>query len=133
MTISQKRATVVGKTSINKDNAEGVTMKTIKRFATALFIGGAITIAAAACNSATVLPHKLVATSGDRTIPMYPDEQTFLKVSHSSQEGGVTGMVGDVQKNFTAKQIDDQTPVKVLSSDSNGSEVEITQGPMNGQ
>ena len=42
-------------------------------------------------------------------------------------------MVGDVQKNFTAKQIDDQTPVKVLSSDSNGSEVEITQGPMNGQ
>jgi hypothetical protein len=108
-------------------------MKAIKALTTALFIGGAVTIAAAACNSSSVLPHKLVATSGERTIPMYPDEQTFLKVSHSAQEGGVTGMVGDVQKNLTVKQIDDQTQVKVLSSDSNGSEVEITQGPMNGQ
>lgn len=108
-------------------------MKTIKTLTAAFLIGGAVTIAAAACNSAPVLPHKLIATSGEHTIPMYPDEQTFLKVSHSSQEGGVTGMVGDVQKSFTAKQIDDQTPVKVLSNDNNGSEVEITQGPMNGQ
>jgi hypothetical protein len=109
-------------------------MKTIKTLTTALLIGGAVAIAGAACNSAApILPHKLVATSGEHTIPMYPDEQTFLKVSHSSQEGGVTGIVGDVQKNLTAKQIDDQTPVTVLSSDSNGSEVEITQGPMNGQ
>ena len=108
-------------------------MKTIMKLTTAFLMGGAITLAAAACNSAPILPHKLVATSGARTIPMYPDEQTFLKVSHSSQEGGVTGMVGDVQKNLTAKQIDDQTPVKILSSDGNGSEVEITQGPMNGQ
>jgi len=64
---------------------------------------------------------------------MYSDEQTFLKVSHSSQQGGVTGMVGDLQKNLTAKEIDDQTPVNVLSSNSNGSEVEITDGPMKGQ
>ena len=109
-------------------------MKTIKTLMTSIMIGSAATIGFAACNSATaIVPHKLVASSGQDTVPMYPDEQTFLKVSHSSQEGGVTGMVGDVQKNFTAKRIEDQTPVKVLSSDSNGSEVEITQGPMNGQ
>jgi hypothetical protein len=100
---------------------------------TALCAGAAMTITVACNSPAPVLPHKLVATGGQHTVPLYPDEQSFLKVSHSAQQGGVTGMVGDVQKNFTAKQIDDQTPVKVLSSDSNGSEVEITQGPMNGQ
>lgn len=100
-----------------------------------LLIGSIALIGAAACNNspATVLPHKLVVTAGQRSVPLYPDEQTFLKVSHSSQEGGVTGVVGDLQKNFTAKQIDDQTPVNVLSSNSNGSEVEITGGPMKGQ
>lgn len=109
-------------------------MKTGKPFMTTLLIAGAAMIAAACNNSpTTVLPHKLVATSGEHTIPMYADEQTFLKVSHSSQEGGVTGMMGDVQKTFTAKQIDDQTPVTVLSSDSNGSEVQIADGPMKGQ
>ena len=108
-------------------------IKTIKMAAAAGLFSGAI-IFGAACNSpATVLPHKLVSVNGQSTVPMYPDEQSFLKVSHNSQEGGVTGMVGDVQKNFTAKQIDNATPVKVLSSDSNGSEVEITGGPMKGQ
>jgi hypothetical protein len=109
-------------------------MKLIKPFMATLLIGGAAMMGAACNNSpTTVLPHKLVATSGEHSIPMYSDEQTFLKVSHSSQQGGVTGMVGDVQKTFTAKQIDDQTPVMVLSSDSNGSEVQIADGPMKGQ
>ena len=87
-----------------------------------------------ACNSpSAALPHKLVATNGQDSVPMYPDEQSFLKVSHNAQEGGVTGMVGDVQKDVSAKKIDNQTPVTVLSSDGNGSEVEITSGPMKGQ
>jgi hypothetical protein len=108
-------------------------MKTIRILIIALLAGAAATIGTA-CNSPTpMIPHKLIATGGERTVPLYPDEQSYLKVSHASQQGGVTGMVGDVQKNFTAKQIDDQTQVKVLSSDSNGSEVEITEGPMNGQ
>jgi hypothetical protein len=42
-------------------------------------------------------------------------------------------MLGDVGKNLAAKQIDDQTPVKVISSSSNGAVVEITEGPMKGQ
>ena len=107
-------------------------MKTIKIAAVAALFSGALVFAA--CNSpSTALPHKLVATSGQDSIPMYPDEQSFLKVSHNAQEGGVTGVVGDVQKEATAKKIDNQTPVQVLSSDSNGSEVEITDGPMKGQ
>jgi hypothetical protein len=87
------------------------------------------------CNNSgmPVLDHKLVATGGESTVPLYPDEHTLVEVSHRSQQGGVTGMVGDVQKNFSAKQIDDQTPVRVISSDDDGTEVQITDGPLKGQ
>jgi transcription antitermination factor NusG len=87
----------------------------------------AMAVAVAGCG------HKLVATGGDRSVPLYPDEATYLKISQLRQQGGVTGMLGDVGKNIAAKQIDDQTPVKVISSTSNGSTVEISDGPMKGQ
>jgi hypothetical protein len=56
-----------------------------------------------------------------------------MTASRMSQEGGVQGMVGDVDKSLTAKKIDDQTPVKVVSRDDNGAVVMITDGPMKGQ
>jgi hypothetical protein len=77
--------------------------------------------------------HKLVATGGQHSVPLYPDEATYLKISQLQQQGGVTGMIGDVGKNLAARQIDDQTPVKVISSSSNGSVIEITDGAMKGQ
>ena|SRR5579872_2308399 len=88
-----------------------------------------------ACNSpgTPVLAHKLVATGGESSIPLYPDEHTLVEVSHRSQQGGVTGMVGSVQKDMSAKQIDDQTPVNVVSTDDNGAQVEIIDGPLKGQ
>jgi hypothetical protein len=99
----------------------------------ALMVSGAIMLGVAGCTNKPVLTHKLVATGGEHSVPLYPDEQTYLKVSHMSQQGGVSGMVGDAQKNLSAKKIDDQTPVSVLSSDSNGTQVQITEGPMKGQ
>jgi transcription antitermination factor NusG len=98
-------------------------------------ITGLIVIAIAGCNSsgAPVLAHKLVATAGQTSIPLYPDEHTLIEVSHRSQQGGVTGMVGSVQKSLSAKQIDDQTPVQVLSTDDNGAQVQIIDGPLKGQ
>jgi hypothetical protein len=88
-----------------------------------------------ACNNpgTPVMSHKLIATSGQTSIPLYPDEHSLVEVSHRSQQGGVTGAVGDIQKDMTAKQIDDQTPVKVLATDDNGAQVEIIDGPMKGQ
>ena len=94
---------------------------------------GATMLMVAGCTNKPILTHKLVVTGGQHSIPLYPDEATFLKVSHLAQQGGVSGMVGDAQKDLSAKEIDDQTPVKVLSSDSNGTQVEITAGPMKGQ
>ncbi len=47
--------------------------------------------------------------------------------------GGIEGMVGKVAKSFHAKEIDDQTPVDVISSDDNAALVKISQGPTKGQ
>ena len=95
-------------------------------------LAGVMALALAGCTRDAVLAHKLMATGGQTTVALYPDEATFMKVSHKEQQGGVTGMVGSAQQGLTAKQIDDQTPVKVISSDSNGTEVEVVQGPMKG-
>jgi hypothetical protein len=81
----------------------------------------------------SLVPHRLVATPNEHSVPMYPDEESYLKVSRMRQEGGVEGMAGEVRKNFSAKDLDDQTPVRIVSSDENGSVVEIAQGPMKGQ
>jgi hypothetical protein len=98
-------------------------------------IAGLILIAIAGCNGPgiPILTHKLVATAGETSIPLYPDEQTLIEVSHRSQQGGLTGMVGSVQKSFSAKQIDDQTPVQVLSTDDNGAQIQVIDGPLKGQ
>jgi hypothetical protein len=66
-------------------------------------------------------------------VPLYSDEQTYLGVSQEKQQGGVEGMAGDVRNKFSAREIDDQTPVKVVSSDDNGAVIEIIEGPMKGQ
>ena len=79
------------------------------------------------------IQHKLVATGGEHSVPLYPDKTTYLRVAHNAQQGGVTGMVGSAQKNLEAKQIDDQTPVRILSRDDDGAQVQITEGPMKGQ
>ena len=99
----------------------------------ALTLTGAMMLGLAGCTNKPVLTHKLVVTGGEHSVPLYPDERTYLKVSHMSQQGGVSGMVGDAQKNLSAKKIDDQTPVIVISRDDNGTQVQITEGPMKGQ
>lgn len=89
-------------------------------------------LALTGCAKKSVLTHKLVATGGEHAVPLYPDEATYLKVSHKAQQGGVTGMVGSAQQDLSAKKIDDQTPVDIISSDSNGAQVQIVEGPMKG-
>lgn len=89
-----------------------------------LIIAGAIVLAG--CG------HKLVAHSGDTSIPLYPDKATFDKVKGLQNQGGPAGLIGGIGEGFVAKKIDDQTPVKVISTDDEGAEVQITGGPMQG-
>ena len=91
-------------------------------------------LAFTACNQhGSLVNHKLVVTGNEHSVPMYPDEQTYLKVARMNQEGGIEGMAGKVNKDLQSKNIDDQTEVKVVSSDDNGSVVQIVAGPMKGQ
>ena len=99
---------------------------------TSILIGGLSLIAMTGCNRQSVTAHKLIATGGRHQVALYPDEPTYLKVSQRAQQGGVNGLIGNAQQDLSAKQIDDQTAVRVLSSDNNGAEVQIVQGPMQG-
>jgi len=92
-----------------------------------------ITIGTIAACQKPVLTHKLVVTGNQHSVPLYTDEQTYLDVSHEKQQGGVEGMAGDVRSKFSARQIDDQTSVKIISSDDNGAVIQIVDGPMKGQ
>lgn len=79
-----------------------------------------------------VINHKLVVTGNQRAVPMFPDEQTYLHTSREKQEGGVVGVVGDVKQNLTAKQLDDQTPVQIVTADDYGAVITVIDGPMKG-
>ncbi len=76
--------------------------------------------------------HKLVANAGEHTVKVYPDQATFDKLAKLKSEGGAMGMLGGIGANLAAKEVDDRTPVRVVSSNEEGSEVEVTDGPYKG-
>jgi hypothetical protein len=80
----------------------------------------------------TVLPHKVVATGNQHSVPVYPDEEAYLHTARMKGEGGVEGIIGDVKQKFQAKEIEDQTPVQIVSADDNGAVIAVTDGPMKG-
>lgn len=100
-------------------------MKRYKKTLSAIAI--AIALGLAGCS------HKLVVAPGQHSVPLYPDEATYKKISQLKQQGGVEGMFGNLGQSLATKQVSDQTPIKILSSDSDGSQVEITAGPLKGQ
>ena len=77
--------------------------------------------------------HKLVAHNGESTVAVYPDENTFTKLTDLKKQGGVVGgMIGGLGEGLAAKQIDNNTPVRIINSDDKGSQVEILDGAFKG-
>jgi len=76
--------------------------------------------------------HKLVAHGGDSTVPVYPSKDAFDKVKSLEKQGGPAGLIGGLGETMVAKKVDDKTPVKVLSSDDEGAQVEVLDGPDKG-
>ena len=77
--------------------------------------------------------HKLVAHNGESTVAVYPDENTFVKLTDLKKQGGVVGgMIGGLGEGLAAKQVDNNTPVRIVSSDDKGAQVEILDGAFKG-
>jgi hypothetical protein len=90
----------------------------------AFVIGGALGLAG--CG------HKLVAHNGESTVAVYPDEDTFTKLIDLKKQGGVGGMIGGLGEGLATKQVDNNTPVKVIRSDDRGSQIEVMDGAFKG-
>jgi transcription antitermination factor NusG len=65
-------------------------------------------------------------------VKVYPDQATYDKLAKLKSEGGPMGMLGGLGANLAAKQVDDRTPVRIVSSNDEGSEIEVTDGPFKG-
>lgn len=76
--------------------------------------------------------HRLVAHSGESTVAVYPDENTFTKLADLKKQGGVGGMIGGLGEGLAAKQVDNNTPVRIVSSDDKGSQIEVLDGAFKG-
>ena len=90
----------------------------------AFVIGGALALGG--CG------HKLVAHNGESTVAVYPDEDTFTKLVDLKKQGGVGGMIGGLGEGLAAKQVDNNTPVRIVRSDDKGSQVEVMDGAFKG-
>jgi len=87
---------------------------------------GLIALIAAGCQ------HRVVAEGDEHTIKLYPDEATYEKVKGMKKEGGAMGMLGGMGESFVVKELDNNTPVRIISSDSEGAQIEVTDGPNKG-
>jgi hypothetical protein len=76
--------------------------------------------------------HKLVATEGQGQVSIYPDEDTYRKLEKMKAQGGVAGMLSGMGENLATGKLDNQTPVKIISSDDLGSNIEVSDGPSKG-
>ena len=73
--------------------------------------------------------HKLVARGGETTVSVFPSKKDFDNVMSMKSRGGAEGIVGGLGETFMAKKVAGDTPIKVLSSDSEGNEIQVLQGP----
>jgi len=76
--------------------------------------------------------HRVVASAGEHTVKVFPDQATYDKVATMKSQGGAMGMLGGIGANLASKEVDDQTPVRIVNSNDEGSVVEITDGPFKG-
>jgi hypothetical protein len=77
--------------------------------------------------------HKLVAHNGESTVAVYPDENTFIKLTNLKNQGGVVGgVIGGLGEGLAAKQVDNNTPVRVINRDDKGAQVEVLDGAFKG-
>jgi len=101
----------------------------IRQFLRPITIGAAIlaaTLTLAGCG------HKLVAHGGDTTVSVFPDKASFEKLKSLQSQGGPVGMIGGLGASIVARKVDNGTPIKVISSDDDGYQIEVLDGASKG-
>ncbi|HEV3110626.1 MAG TPA: hypothetical protein VGY99_09050 [Candidatus Binataceae bacterium] len=93
-----------------------------------LVIGAAL----AAAMLAVGCSHRVVAGPNEHTVKLYRDEATFEKIKDLKKQGGPMAMLGGLGEGFVTRELDNNTPVRVISQDSEGAQVEVTDGPDKG-
>jgi len=76
--------------------------------------------------------HKLVGRAGETTVSVFPTKKDFDNVMSMKSRGGAEGMVGGLGETLVAKKVAESTQVKILSSDNEGDEIQVLQGPSAG-
>jgi hypothetical protein len=76
--------------------------------------------------------HKLVSHGGDTTVAVFPDKDSFERLKKLQSQGGPEGMIGGLGASLVAKKVDNGTPVKVISSDEDGYQIEVLDGASKG-
>jgi len=117
---------------IFKKHEGGQSMLKAQRFksgARKLLLGFAVlpfALAVAGCS------HRLVASDGEHTVKIFPNQETYDKVEKMKSQTGPIGMLGGIGADLAARSVDDRTPVRIVSSNDEGSTVEVTDGPFKG-
>lgn len=91
-------------------------------------LAGVITLAAALLVIAGCT-HKLVARGGETTVNVFSSKQDFENLMSMKSRGGAEGIVGGLGETLMAKKVAENTPVKILSSDSEGADIQVLEGP----
>ena len=73
--------------------------------------------------------HKLVGRAGETTVSVFPSKKDFDSVMSMKSRGGAEGMVGGLGETFMAQKVGENTRVKVLSSDTEGEDIQVLEGP----
>jgi hypothetical protein len=76
--------------------------------------------------------HKLVAHGGDNTVPVFPDKASFERLKNLQSQGGPAGMIGGLGASLVAKKVDNGTPVKIITTDEDGCQIEVLDGASKG-
>jgi hypothetical protein len=122
---SGKRANAIGFAVPGGDHMRGAII--VRR--TNLFLRTAIIIVALALAGCG---HKLVAHGGDTTVPVFPDKASFERLKNLQSQGGPAGMIGGLGASLVAKKVDNGTPVKIVTSDEDGCQIEVLDGASKG-
>jgi hypothetical protein len=74
----------------------------------------------------------VVAGSGEHTVKLYRDEATFEKIKELKKQGGPMAMLGGLGEGLVTRELDNHTPGRIISQDSEGAHIEVTDGPDKG-